>query len=233
MDLSVIIPCYNEEKNVPLIVNRFNEILPKNIEVELILVNNGSTDNSNKIIIEYVQKFKYIQLVYVKKNIGYGNGIYVGLKKAKGDYLCWTHADMQTDIQDTIKAYNLIKIQKNPKKTFVKGTRKNRIFFDNFFTIGMTIFETIILRKFLYDINAQPNLFHKSFIKIIKNPPKDFSFDLYFYYLAKKMNFKIKRFPVSFKKRIHGESHWNSNIKEKIKFIKRTIQFSFELVKRF
>ena len=168
----------------------------------------------------------------MKKNIGYGFGIWSGLKEAEGNYICWTHADMQTDLKDTIRALEIIQEQKRPETCFIKGKRNGRSAFDSLFTVGMSIFETLFLRKMLYDINAQPNLFHESFITRLNNPPKDFSFDLYFYYMAQKLNYKIIRFPVFFNKRIHGESHWNTSIKGKYKFIKRTIEFSFKLKKR-
>lgn len=231
IQLSIVVPCYNEEKNIPLVVKRFLEIKPKDINVKLVLVDNGSTDNSNKIISDYAKKYSFIKLVNIKKNIGYGNGIWQGLKKCKGGYLCWTHADMQTDLYNTIKAYEIITKQENPKKFFIKGNRKKRPLFDRFFAFGMSMFETIMLKTILLDINAQPNLFHRSFLRYVHNPPLDFSFDLYFYYTAKKENFKIIRFPVLFPKRIYGKSHWNTTIKEKWKFIKRTIDFTFKLKK--
>lgn len=93
----------------------------------------------------------------------------------------------------------------------------------------MSVFETVVLRKLLYDINAQPNLFHRDFLGNTKEPPYDFSFDLYFYYMAKKNRYEIIRFPVLFRKRIHGQSSWNTSIATKLKFIKRTIDFTIKL----
>ena len=232
IDLSVIIPCYNEEKNIPLIVTKFNKAKPKNVESELVLVNNGSTDNSNRVIKKYCKKFDHIRIVHVKKNIGYGYGIYSGLKSAKGEFLCWTHGDIQTPPKDTFEAYEKIQRSKNPKKTYVKGKRYGRPLLDIFFTFGMSVFETILLWKYLYDINAQPNLFHKSFIDKIGEPPKDFSFDLYFYYMALKNRYAVVRFPVLFGKRAYGESSWNSGMKARVKFIKRTVDFTFKLKRR-
>jgi polyisoprenyl-phosphate glycosyltransferase len=232
INLSVIVPCYNEDKNIPLIVRRFNEIKPKELDVELVLVDNGSNDNTHEQISKYVRKYSYIKLAIVKKNRGYGFGILTGLRKAKGEFLCWTHADMQTDLNDTIKAYELMKIQKDPKKTFVRGNRKGRALFSQIFTWGMSIFESILLGQFLWEINAQPKLFHNSFMDKIKNPPNDWSLDLYFYYMAKKNSFTIKSIDVIFPERIHGKSHWDEGIKSKIKFIKRTIDYSLKLRKR-
>jgi len=163
---------------------------------------------------------------------GYGISIFNGLRKARGEYLCWTHTDMQTKPADTLNALHLIKKQPNPQKCFLKGNRKKRPFIDTFFQAGMSVFETLILKQILYDINAQPNLFHKSFLEKIPSPPSDFSFDLYFYYLARKNNYSVIRFPVLFPKRIHGESAWNTTLAGKWNFIKRTLRFTAQLKKK-
>ena len=83
----------------------------------------------------------------------------------------------------------------------------------------------------LYEINAQPTIFHKSLYSNCKDAPNDFSLDLYFYIKAISLNYKVKRFKVNFLNRIHGSSSWNKNIQSKIKFIKRTISYSFKLRK--
>ena len=50
--------------------------------------------------------------------------------------------------------------------------------------------------------------------------------------MAKEGNLNIRRFDVRFDTRLHGESHWNISFKEKLKFIKRTLSYSFELKKK-
>ena len=226
MFLSIVIPCYNEEENIPFLIQKCKGIASKNIEV--ILVNNGSLDNSLQILKTLLKNSKFIKIVNVKKNIGYGHGILKGLEKASGDFLGWTHADLQTDLYDVLTG---IKFLEKNKKVFVKGKRIKRPFKDNFFTMGMSFFETILFRKFFWDINAQPNLFSRSFYEIWKNPPIDFSLDLYVYYIAIKNKYKIERFNVIFKNRIFGQSKWNINWDSKIRFIIRTISFSINLIR--
>lgn len=231
MKLSIIVPCYNESKNIPLILEKFNSVIKRD-DIEVILVNNGSTDNSEQILNELVLNYKFARVEKVEINQGYGFGIISGLNVANGEFIGYTHADMQTDPADPIKALEIIEKQENPKNCFVKGDRKGRPLFDQFFTIGMSFFETLYLGKKLWDINAQPNIFHKSFFNSIKNScPKDFSLDLYFLYMAQKKNLKIIRFDVIFPARIHGESSWNTGFSSKWKFIKRTIDFSVRLKK--
>lgn len=228
MKLSIVVPCYNEEENIPLILERFREVIERE-DIEVILVNNGSTDNSAQVLEELLPKYNFAKTVLVEVNQGYGYGICQGLQRCEGEYIGWTHADMQTDPADIIKALDIIERERG--LVFVKGNRKGRPLFDVFFTAGMSLFETCYLHKKLYDINAQPNIFPKIFFDGWEEPPHDFSLDLYALYMARKKGLKVVRFPVLFPERIHGESKWNTGLKAKWKFIKRTIDFSVKLKK--
>ncbi len=230
MKLSIVIPCYNEEKNIPLILTGFSKVIKRN-DIEVLIVNNGSTDGSAIVLKNLLSNYPFARVIEIEKNQGYGFGILSGLKEARGEYIGWTHGDLQTPPADTLKALEIIEKVGSSKKIYVKGQRKGRPLFDNFFTFGMSIFESLCFGKFFYDINAQPNIFHRNFFKSLVNPPHDFAFDLYAFYMAKKQNIPIIRFPVLFGKRIYGESHWNKNLHSKWKFIKRTALFSVNLKK--
>jgi glycosyltransferase involved in cell wall biosynthesis len=230
MKLSIVIPCYNEAKNIPLILEEYSKFVDGK-ETEIILVDNGSTDTTADILKTLIPKCSFLKTVKVEENQGYGFGILSGLKSARGEYLGWTHGDMQTPPRDILKVLDLIKTHNGETDIYIKGRRRGRPIFDNIFTWGMNIFETVYLQTRLTDINAQPNIFHRSFFEKWENPPIDFSLDLYAFYTAKKEKMKIIRFPVFFLKRIHGESHWNKNFASKWKFIKRTMEFSVKLKK--
>ena len=228
--LSVVVPCFNEKNNLEKLALEFaNAIKGKNVEV--ILVDNGSTDGSIEEIRKLEKKYSFIKDVRLEKNIGYGFGIYSGLKETKGEFVAWTHADLQTPPKDVIKALEIAQLHNDYENIFVKGRRTGRPFFDAFFSFGMVVFCSIVLGKWLSEINAQPNLFHKSFLAKMSNPPNDFSFDLYAFYIAKMEKMRIIRIPVVFGKRLEGESSWNSGIAAKMKFIKRTINFTIKLRK--
>lgn len=229
MKFSLIIPCYNECKNLPLLVDRCSSIV-RSPKWEVILVNNGSEDDSKIFFDELVQCTEGIRVVHLKENKGYGFGILAGLKCATGDVLCWTHADLQTDPKDVFFAEKIF--DEHGDNIFVKGERYGRPFSDSVFTVGMSIFETVLLRKPMWDINAQPTMFSRSFFESWENPPFDFSLDLFAYYMAKKASLKVVRFPVKFGERVFGISHWNVDFKSKIKFIKRTVNYSLSLLKR-
>jgi glycosyltransferase involved in cell wall biosynthesis len=231
MKLSIIVPCYNEAKNIPLILEKF-AIAIKRPDIEIIFINNGSKDNSQEVFDQLIPKYSFAKVKKIEVNQGYGFGITSGLRVATGEYIGYMHADMQTNPADIIKALEIIERQPNTKNFFVKGDRKGRSLFDQFFSIGMSLFETIYLNTKLWDVNAQPNIFHRSFFESIKdNCPKDFSLDLYLLYMAKKKKLNIIRFDVMFPDRIYGSSNWNTGIASKWKFIKCTIQFSRKLKK--
>ena len=227
--LSVILPCFNESKNIPFVLERFNKVIIRD-DIEVIFIDNGSTDNTQKVLEELIPKFKFAKFVKLIENKGYGYGILSGLKLAKGKYLSWTHSDMQTDPKDIIKGLNIIESLSGEERIFVKGLRTGRDWKDLLFTVGMSIFESLLLLTPLWDINAQPNIFSRELFDNLEESPNDFSFDLYYYYLAVKNKYKIIRFKVNFGKRYFGISSWNINWQSKLRFIFRTIGFSFKLI---
>jgi len=168
--------------------------------------------------------------VRLEKNRGYGAGILAGLNVAKGQILAWTHADLQADPADVLRGLELF--DRHGQTIFVKGRRYGRPLMDIAFTVSMSIFESLLLSRPMWDINAQPTLFSKKFFDKWVDPPLDFSLDLYAYYQAHNHGLKIFRYPVSFGERMHGVSRWNVNWAAKRKFINRTIRFSLQLKRR-
>ena len=186
INLSIVIPSFNESKSLPILLKNFSKKL-KRKDIELIIVNNGSNDSTQSILTNLKKSYNFLKIIKLKKNIGYGNGVLQGLKKAKGIFVAWTHADLQTDPYDVILGFEKYKKELSTK-IFIKGTRYGRPLTDIFFTIAMSVFEMILLKKIFWDINAQPNIINKKFLKNLHNIPLDFSFDLFFYYNAKKKN---------------------------------------------
>jgi glycosyltransferase involved in cell wall biosynthesis len=228
MKLTLVIPCYNEAKNLPLLVGRIRESF-RRTDVEVVLVDNGSTDDSPQVLKQLLAEEKGIRSLRVEVNRGYGFGILSGLRATDAEYIGWCHADMQTDPADALRALEVIESQPDLAPVYVKGKRYGRPFSDVFFTVGMSLFETLFLRTPLWDVNAQPNIFPRTFFESWINPPADFSLDLFAFYQARVSRLKVVRIPVYFGKRAHGVSHWNVNWAAKWKFIKRTLDFSFKL----
>lgn len=227
--LTIVVPCYNESETIPSLLRRYSEVIGARKDIKVVLVNDGSKDTTREVLEQEKEKHTFLDVIHVYPNGGYGNAVVTGLQSATSTYVGWTHGDSQTPPEDTLRALEILENSKNKEMTYVKGLRHGRPFGDVVFTFGMSVFETLLFQKVLFDINAQPNIFPRSFFESWVNPPKDFSLDLYSLYFAKKNTMTVIRFPVSFNKRTAGVSSWNINWKSKMKFIKRTVSFSFAL----
>lgn len=222
---SLVIPCYNESKSLPELIARA-QMTAELGGGEVILVNNGSSDETAQIMASS-NPGPGVRFVTVEVNQGYGFGILAGLEIARGKYIGWTHADLQTDPADVLRVVDVMKSAQRP--ALIKGKRFGRPVSDVVFTNGMSVFESALLRTKLSDINAQPTLFDRSLLASWGEPPHDFSLDLFAYYKAKKNGFQVVRFPVLFAPRRHGSSSWNIDFAAKRKFIRRTIDYSFQM----
>ena len=227
---SLVIPCYNESDNLEELVVHCRSLLRVRQDIEVILVDNGSTDCTPDVLKNLLinTPTSRMRSIRVKANKGYGYGILMGLYECVGDVLGWTHADLQTDPVDFANAISHIEQTKDLDQLFLKGKRLGRPFKDVFFTWGMSLIEWMILGVRMWDINAQPTVFSKEFFLSWKNPPNDFSIDLFVYHEAIRRNFIIKRFPVNFGLRLRGQGH-NEKLISKIKYSWKTVLFSLGL----
>lgn len=231
--ISIIIPCYNEGANLEQLFSKLSRAFSGRKDVEIILVNNGSTDQSATFMKQLISKehgrLNIVQ-VNIEKNIGYGNGIIQGLDKAKGNLLSWTHADLQTDPADVLRGFEIY--NNSDPQTIVKGKRVGRKLLEKFFSLGLEIVAWMRTSTYVHEVNAQPKIFPRSYFEKIKSltpPPLDFSLDLYLLIMARRLNYHIVQFPVHFSKRLHGEAKGGGGLKSRIKLIKRTLSYIMKL----
>lgn len=204
--MSIVLPCYNESRNIPVIVERISKFWPR-INFELIMVNNGSTDDTDRVLKDLTANNEFLRTVTVKENIGYGHGIMTGLQEARADILTYSHADNQTPPEDIFRAFDMLKTNGlNPKETLIKGLRTNRRKNEQIFTKGLDRISSLMLGYKMYDVNGQPKLFHRNLLDNMTTPLTDFSFDVYVMYKAFQNGLQIRTFPVDFGQRLHGES---------------------------
>jgi len=226
--LSIVLPCYNEAKSLQEILSQFANFKDKR-DFELILVNNGSTDNTAQVLTNELSKYSFARTVLVAQNQGYGHGVMQGLQQAKGEILAFTHGDLQTPPADVFLSFEKWQNSQYPKRTLVKGKRTGRGLQANLITFFMGILATLIFQKKLFDINGQPKVFPRTLLEKLKNYPKTFEFDLFLLVKAKQAGFAITTIPVVFNKRPHGKSHWSFSIFSKYKTILKMILYMFRL----
>jgi glycosyltransferase involved in cell wall biosynthesis len=226
--LSVVLPCYNESKGLENILNRFQQA-GQGTDFELILVDNGSTDNTAEVLTSLLPRYPFARSVRVDKNVGYGHGILTGLQSARGELLAWSHADLQTDPADVFRALRLYQSDTNTAPRLVKGRRHGRSLQERIISRGMEIVSFLLLRTRLTEINAQPKLFHRRLLQNLPHPPTDFNFDVYVLYQARQEHWRIEAFDVVFPPRQYGQSNWAGTLRSKIRTIARSMWFMFKL----
>ena len=239
-NLSLVIPCFNEPENIPLLIDQLKGIVTSlPFELEVIIVDGCSDDSTPQILEAEFKNLnpKNFKLILQTERKGYGYDIVAGLKTAKHNIFAWTHSDMQTDINDVVSGFNLYQSlleQDKFAKILVKGRRIGRPLLDAILTYGMQFITLLALKKNLNEINAQPKIFSKEFFEsaLKNNAPDDFSLDLFMLTQAKKNQYSFHSFPVRFNRRQLGEAKGGGgSLKNRWNLINRTFQYILKLRK--
>lgn len=220
--ISIIIPVFNEEKYVSQILGKVLKADTLGLKKEIIIVNDGSTDNSDKIIKSYLSHKKNLRnILYIKKikNSGKGASLKLGFKKAKGDIILIQDSDLEYDPKDYPKL--LLPFIKN-RAEVVYGSRTLGIkLFGNHYSafsfyLGgklLTFIINILLGVKLTDQPTGYKILKCESAKYIAKKAKenDFSFEIEITAILARKKYKIIEVPIHYHAR---------NVKEgkKIKF---------------
>ena len=238
MDFELVVPAYNESKNLPLLVERCAQagvaqgFTPETFQ--LVIVENGSTDDSHQILQDLKQgpHGPWFRVVRVFPNQGYGFGLKQGLSATTAKTVGWSHADMQTDPLDALLAFKILrsKTAADPGcKIVVKGERQGRNWKDAMVSRIFAAFGSFILGLRIAEINAQPKVFHRDLLRLLRDPPVTFGFDLYALYQAQKAGYGFESLTVQFPSRQHGLSKWSASLTSRRRTITGLIRYMWHL----
>ena len=108
-----VIPCYNEEKNLNLLIAELKKVYSFDKDINFVLVDNGSSDNTRQLLTKKIEGLDFISLYEVDNNQGMGFGILNGLNKAIDvgyEFVGWTHADLQIPSESLLEIKKLCRI---------------------------------------------------------------------------------------------------------------------------
>jgi dolichol-phosphate mannosyltransferase len=119
---SLVVPAYNEEENLPVLLKEISDILPQLAgATEIILVNDGSTDRTLDVMMELKAKYDRVRVLSLDKNYGLSAALDAGFRQARGEIVVSLDSDLQNDPADIPKLINKI-----PEYDVVIGIRTRR-----------------------------------------------------------------------------------------------------------
>lgn len=224
MKLSIIIPVFNEEKTIGEIIKKIKKV-PIGVDKEIIVINDGSFDNTKKILEELKKEFGFILLEH-QKNQGKGAAIKTGLSKATGDFVLIQDADLEYEPNDypfllepflkkeAKVVYGSRNLLKNPRSS------KSYFFGGQFLTFIFNLF----FNEKLTDINTGYKVFAKEVFEKIELKENDFAFCEEITCKIKKLGYKIKEVPIHYYPRNFKEGKkirwWRDGFKGLITILK-------------
>jgi phenylacetate-CoA ligase len=216
--LSVIIPCFNEEKNLPLLVNRINRAVgTESIPGEIILVNDGSRDGTGAMIDALARQFQNVRAIHHPVNRGIVAGWRSGLSASTGEWVLTTDADLQYAPEDIPVLYRAMG---GGEWDLVQGWRRDRSDPKSreFLSVGLSKLLQWMFSMDLQDVKSGFVLYRRDvFSDILDFRQRYFSFQSLITVAAHFKGYRIHQVPIVFHPRHAGES-----------FIRRPLIFSLK-----
>lgn len=228
MNLSIVIPAYNEERRIGQTLTKYSEFFSKKLgkNFEILVVLNGCKDDTLGVAEKFSKKYSNIKYINIKEAIGKGGAVIEGFKNVGGEFIGFVDADNATpakafyDLYENIRdndgiiASRWIKGAKIGKKQPISRRIASRCF---------NIIVRMLFGIKVRDSQCGAKLFKKNAVKTVLNELgiTRWAFDIDLLYLMKKHNFNVIEIPTEWNE--PGESHLN---------IKKTVPEMFLAVTR-
>ncbi|KAJ4305194.1 dolichol-P-mannose synthesis [Kalmusia sp. IMI 367209] len=211
---SILLPTYNERRNLPIITWLLNKTFTENdLDWELIIVDDGSPDGTQEVAAQLQKVYSpHIQIRARAGKLGLGTAYVHGLQFATGNFVIIMDADFSHHPKFIA---DMIRVQKTQNYDIVTGTRyagNGGVYgWDlkrKFVSRGANLFADTVLRPGVSDLTGSFRLYKKEVLeKVIKRTEsKGYTFQMEMMVRAKAMGFSVAEVPISFVDRLYGES---------------------------
>ncbi len=203
--LSIVIPIYNEEENIPLLYEEIAAAVKgKYRDYEIIYINDGSPDQSLRALKDLRKKDKQVKIINFRKNFGQSTAISAGFDHCKGDIIVTLDGDLQNDPADIpmivskiLEGYDMVNgWRKNRQDKLI--SKKIPSFFGNKLI-------SFITKVKLHDYGCTLRGFTRD---VVKNLTLYGEMHRYIPAIASKMGIKSIEIPVNHRERVHGKSQY-------------------------
>ena len=222
--LSIIIPCYNEEKTISLILNKIKNLTLVGMEKEIIVVNDGSIDNTRNILNQLADQ--KIKVIHHEKNLGKTPTIKTGLSQATGEFCIIQDADLEYDPED-IKI--LLAAAQSGNLPVVYGSRRlkkqNSYSYLSYYLGAnfITFLTNLIYQQKLTDVETCYKLIKTDLLKKLNLQSKNYIFENEVTAKLSNLGHKIKEVPISYYPRSKKEGkkiNWRHGLEALIATLK-------------
>ena len=215
LKITLVLPLYNEETNLQKgVLDKIGNYIQKNTDfIEVVIVDDGSNDNSKEIIkSKYLTQFNKFHLIE-NNHKGKANAIITGIKKAKGEYVMFSDIDLATPIEESEKlivplyeGFDIVIGSRKSKRLGAPILRK-------IMAVGAIIIRDLLINLSgikdtqcgfkIFKASSAKEILNKLIVysnpQIIKGSAVSAGFDMEFLFIAKKLGYKIKEISVSWK----------------------------------
>jgi len=234
--LSIVIPVYNEEKTIGIVLSNLNKLTIPNVNKEIIVVDDGSIDSSKKIVTSLKNKIKGLRFIQHERNKGKGAAVQTGLNEAKGDVLMVQDADLEYDTNDIPR---LLKPILEGKANVVYGTRLRRMpnvkkeektgrFFLHYFgNRWLSLVTSILYFNWVTDMETCYKLFSRKSFEGIKLKSRTFDFEPEITAKFLKKGLKILEIDINTKPRGYDEGKKLHTFRDGFKALWTLVKYRF------
>lgn len=212
MNISIVLPFYNESKRITNIFKPIINLKKKIRNIEFIFVNDGSIDSSINLINDFIKKnkIKNFKIISYLKNKGKGHALKMGVLNAKYEWILTSDIDLSVELDYFLKWFNLYELKDNAAYFASRnnsGSKIKTIFIRKFIGNILQYLVHIFVDKNLMDTQCGYKLYNKKYtLKTFKNlSVKGFAHDIELIFLLKKNKIKIIELPVIWKHKTNGK----------------------------
>lgn len=207
--LSLVMPCYNEEENVGYTIPKLLQAFEREgHRVELVAVNNGSRDHTGEKLARLAREHPEVVVVTIERNEGFGNGILAGLTRSRSPWIGTVAADGQVDAEDVVRLYEAV----SATDGWVVGKVRRRFRMDGpvrkVISVGYNVFVHLLWPGIgSWDVNGQPRVYSREVMRALQLTSTNWFIDPEMLIKAHYLGVRIFEVNVFARMRGNGLSH--------------------------
>ncbi len=208
-DLSLVLPCYNEEQVVEYTITRLIDAFAESrYELQLVPVDNGSRDRTGEILADLASRYPNVRPHTLAENQGYGGGLLSGIPMCTGAWVGFIPADGQVDAEDVVRLFDALATAPEP----MLGKVRRRFRMDGLWRKVVSVSYNVLVRILWprlgsIDVNGTPKILPRQVLQRMRLKSRDWFLDPEIMIKAHHMDVRVLELNAFARLRSAGLSH--------------------------